>query len=145
MKPRLCERQDRSYLASILVLETAKNVNDLKGALEPRGHKIISISTIADGMRLLRERSDVDLVVSAVHLVDESVFDFLKQIKADSELTNIPFVFLCTHASAMARFTNEVNKTASLILGACKYIVMEKFDADRLILEIESCLPENDS
>ncbi len=129
-------------MSKILVLENEINLGELRQALEPRGHQIVAAESIHDAMELLA-RGDIEMVVCAVHLVFESVFDFLKQVRSnpDKSRSQLPFVFYCAQPGLIAKFLSETNATASVLLGANKYILMDKFDPLRLALEIELCFP----
>jgi CheY-like chemotaxis protein len=91
-------------------------------------HEILAFQKLHQAMRFIN-RNPVDLVISAVHLVDGNVFDFLHWMKADNNLRTIPVVFFCAEPTELARYVSGAVKSAALILGASGYIAMDEFDS----------------
>lgn len=105
---------------------------------------LIHVGTVDEAMDRLT--SDVDLIVSAVHLEhDGSVFDFLKLAKGNPETNHIPFVFYCSQSSKFARSVRDGLQIAARAIGADKYVTMELFDSlelrDELLEAVEDKLP----
>jgi CheY-like chemotaxis protein len=75
------------------------------------------------------EQNRADLIISAVHLLEGNVFDFLRWTKSDANLRGIPFVFFCAEPTELSRYVSNAVKHAAQILGASRYIAMETFDA----------------
>ncbi|MBX9669929.1 MAG: hypothetical protein K2X93_20065 [Candidatus Obscuribacterales bacterium] len=93
-----------------------------------------------------RLNSEVDLIVSAVHLEhDGSVFDFLKLAKENPETSHIPFVFYCSQSSRFARSVRDGLQIAARAIGADKYVTMETFNymelRDELLETIADKMP----
>ncbi|CAN5284676.1 hypothetical protein BH11CYA1_BH11CYA1_49470 [soil metagenome] len=126
----------------ILTLENPENINKLKEACKKAGHQVVPVLTIAQAMAFLDTRDHVDLIISAVHLEQESVFEFLKRVKApDSMHKDVSFVMLCSDPRPQSLSINKSAELAGKILGADKYVNMPKFDADYLISQVEPLLP----
>jgi CheY-like chemotaxis protein len=126
----------------ILVLDTAEHINRLERACREGGHEIVSVSHIAEGLEFLRRKDKVDVVVSAVHLEGESVFDFLREMKNDPVHCDVPFIMICSEPSEIAVYVNEHIEQAAEVLGADKYLMMDEYDGGRLLREIEASLPD---
>ncbi|MDP3507209.1 MAG: hypothetical protein Q8T09_04390 [Candidatus Melainabacteria bacterium] len=126
----------------ILALENPENIDKLKEAWKSAGHQVVPVLTIAQAMAFLDSRDHVDLIISAVHLEDESVFEFLQRIKApDSLHKDVSFVMLCMEPNPLASAINKSTELAGKLLGADKYVYMQEFDAELLIAQLEPLLP----
>jgi CheY-like chemotaxis protein len=125
-------------MARIVVIhEIAANHKRVRESLPE--HEILAFKKISSAMRFL-ERNRVDLIISAVHLLDGNVFDLLHWAKADANLRGIPFVFFCAEPSELAKYVSGAVKSAAQILGASRYIAMDTFDADAFRAAIQEVL-----
>ncbi len=139
-KPTLKKPALETY--RILTLEDIENIDRLKEACKNAGHEVVPVLTIRQAMEFLELKDHVDVIISATHLQSESVFDFLRRIKAvDSMHRNVPFVMLCLEPGGLARMTSDVVASVAEIMGADHYILMPKFDADELLKQIEPLFP----
>ena len=121
--------------------EKTDNIANIKAALPDC--ELIHVQTIQQAIPiLLAEQSNIDLIISAVHLeYDGSVFDFLRVAKSNPSTSKIPFVFYCARSTKFARSVRDGLQIAARALGADKYITMEIFDAYELRVEFAECLP----
>jgi PleD family two-component response regulator len=127
-------------MAKILILqEMEQNIVNLKQALVPRGHKLLVAKRELQALELLKHEN-VDLIVSAVYLEQSDVFDFLKAVKHNSHLANVPVVFYCSAISTFARSVRNGLKIAAEACGVDLYITMETFNPEILAEQIEDCL-----
>jgi PleD family two-component response regulator len=127
-------------MGRILVLqEMRENVENLRESLEPSGHELVVVNTINAAMHQLKEEQ-FDMIICAVFLENESVFDFLKICKHDLMYRSIPFVFYCCKTSQFARSVRDGLQIAARTLGAERYVIMESFDAYSLKSQVEECL-----
>lgn len=127
-------------MGRILVLqELQENVVNLRQSLEPSGHELVVVSTINAAMHQLKE-DQFDMIICAVFLENESVFDFLKNCKNDLVYRTIPFVFYCYKTSKFARSVRDGLQIAARTLGAERYVIMESFNAHVLRSQVEECL-----
>lgn len=126
----------------ILVLDDMpQHIEALRMAAHEGGHEIISRRTVADAMMWLNTRDHVDVIVSATHLEDESVFEFLNKVKSNPCHNWVQFVMLSTNTSDLAIFLDETLRHTAKLLGADKYVVMREFCPWRLLKEIEASFP----
>ena len=134
-------RLDAEDTYRILTLENPENIDKLKEAWKDAGHQVVPVLTIAQAMAFLDSRDHVDLIISAVHLEEESVFEFLQRVKApDSNHKEVPFVMLCMEPNPLASALNKSTALAGKLLGADKYVYMPQFDAAHLIAQVEPLL-----
>jgi two-component system cell cycle response regulator len=116
----------------VAVDDSPANLLLIKSTLEPFGYEVLSADRPATALLLLKDYLP-DLIVSDLHMGDESGFDFLEAIKRDVRLKNVPFVFLSSTG------WKKRDQVAALALGAVKYI-SRPIDPEVLIKEIEECL-----
>jgi CheY-like chemotaxis protein len=127
----------------ILTLENPENIEKLKECCRHAGHEVVPVRTIQEAMAFLDSKDHVDLIISAVHLQNESVLEFLTLVKThDSVHKEVVFVMLCLDPGQIGSVTNDLNAKAGEMMGADKYLLMPVFDAAKLMLEIASLLPE---
>ena len=120
--------------ARILVVDNVDaNLELMRSLLEPFGYRVSVATGVDEALRHL-SGSVPDLIVSDLHLHDGSGFDLLSDLKRNSRLAAIPFIFL----SSTARGAEE--RARGLSLGARKFIV-RPIDAPALLAQIEECLP----
>lgn len=119
--------------ATILAVDdTPVNISLKRSLLEPLGYTVLAASGISEALRLARE-STPDLIVSDLAMADGSGFEFIKMVKADPRLKEIPFVFITsTHCHESAR-------AKGLALGAARFL-FRPIEVDVLLAEIEECL-----
>jgi CheY-like chemotaxis protein len=126
----------------ILTLENPDNIEKLKEACKAAGNQVVPVRTITEAMVFLETKDHVDVIVAAAHLQNESVFDFLKQVKDEaSHLKSVPFLMLCAEPGMLGLITSPAVEVAATISGADKYLLMAEFDANLLIEEISQLLP----
>lgn len=120
--------------ALILVLDdTPFNLELKRDLLEPHGYEVVTTATPHDALQAARRRRP-DLILSDVGMAEGSGFDFIREVKADPLLRDVPFVFLSsTHWDDSARQTG-------LRLGAVRYL-LRPMEPTRLLAEIVACLP----
>lgn len=105
--------------------------------LEHVGHKVIMVGTFHEAMEILR-CTVFDLIVSDVHLQNGgSIFDFLRWVKGDPQISAIPFVCFSSKPPETSQYLADGVRTAARSLGAARYITMEHFDGSVFLHEIE--------
>lgn len=127
-------------MAKIVVLqEISSNMKRVQTSLEPVGHTVVGFSSQAEAIDYLRKER-VDLIISAVHLINGNVFDFLKWSKSYPTNQATPFIFFCAEPTEFAKHVSGGVKCAGELLGASKYIMMDKFDVIQFRSEIARLL-----
>jgi two-component system cell cycle response regulator len=123
----------QSKRATILVVDNSPvNLSLAQSTLEPFGYEVVITHSAQEGLETAR-RIHPDLILSDVHMPDESGFDLIRAVKSDPQLRSIPFVFL---SSSVWRDSDRQN---GLAFGAMKFI-LRPIDPEVLIKEIEECL-----
>ena len=74
-----------------------------------------------------------DLILSDVCMSEGTGYDFIRAVKADPRLRDIPFVFITS------TMTDEKDRATGLALGAARFL-FRPVEPDALLVEIEACL-----
>ncbi len=117
---------------TILVVDNSPvNIKLARSMLEPFGYKIIDAKDVDEAMRLLEEQSP-DVILSDLHMPVKDGFEFIQEVKADDELSQIPFVFISSTV------WGDRERDRGLSLGAAQFII-RPIEPQALVAEIESC------
>jgi CheY-like chemotaxis protein len=137
--------------AQILALhENDATSADVVYSLGKSGHNVILAGSFAEAIIILNGPRNVDLIISDVHLENGgNVFDFLRWVKDHhSKVANIPFVLFGCKPSPFAKHLEDAIRTSARVIGAAKYIAMDRFDSDDfgkqidLLLEATRSVPD---
>ncbi len=121
--------------ATILVVDDEPvNLSLKQSILEPMGYAVVTANHITLALKLARETRP-DLIMSDLGMSEGSGFDFIKAIKEDPQLKDIPFVFITS------TFYNQSARAKGLALGAARFL-FRPIDPQELLAEIEACLRE---
>lgn len=126
----------------ILALDEPDRIAELTFACKALGHEVVPVLTIKEGMEFMDRQDHVDVIVSAVHLEHESVFDFLRLVKSSQDHKDVPFMLVCAEPTQLATFVNDVVAKSAKVLGAAKYLVMDTYNVHQLMKEINALLPD---
>ncbi len=119
--------------AKVLVVDDdVRNVFALTSALEMHGMQVLYADNGLDGIRLLQEQGDVDLVLMDVMMPDMDGNETTAAIRSGTAFTELPILFLT--AKAMPG-----DRDKSLAAGASDYIT-KPVDLDRLLTVMRSWL-----
>jgi two-component system cell cycle response regulator len=120
-------------LATILVVDDSPiNLELKRDLLQPHGYEVLTALTPGLALQLARERLPA-LIISDVGMSEGTGFDFIRNVKADPQLRDIPFIFLSsTH-------WNEASRQLGLELGAFRYL-LRPLEPALLLAEIEACV-----
>ncbi|HZE59390.1 MAG TPA: response regulator [Burkholderiales bacterium] len=120
--------------ATILVVDDKpENLELARSLFRPSGYRVLTATGLRPALAVARDAWP-DLIISDICMPDASGWDFIKAVKADAQLSAIPFVFLTSTV------TTESDRKKGLALGAMKFI-FRPIEAQRLLQEIEACLP----
>ena len=124
-------------MVQVLVLDNkGANTKLAKELLAPLGHQIIPV--IGSSLALfLAHKNLPELILSDTQASDGTGLDFIRAVKADPELSNIPFIFLASQSDANL-------ETEALKLGAEKFLT-QPIKAGALLQEIQPYLHERKS
>jgi CheY-like chemotaxis protein len=132
-------RKDHVY--RVLAVGNAEHVDQVERATKMAGHEVVPVTTTDEALRFLHTEDKVDVIVCQTHLEWDSVFSFLRKVKAEPLHRDLSFMMLCVNPSDLARSVNAAVNDAADILGASKYLVLEGTDIHRLSKEIDALLP----
>lgn len=118
----------------LLVDNTRANVELARTILEPCGYEVLDASSVKEGFALAKQTKP-DMIISDIHMLHQDGYDFLRMMRADPQLSNIPFIFLTSSVLSLDE------RERALRLGATKYI-SRPIDPQQLLCEIESCLQQ---
>lgn len=116
----------------LIVDDVAWNLDIKKCLLEPLGYQVFTATDMDTAMALaLSERPA--LIISDVGMRVGSGYDFIRKVKGEAALRDVPFIFLtATHAA-------DADQQKGLALGAARYL-LRPIDMQVLLKEIEGCL-----
>jgi PAS domain S-box-containing protein len=104
-------------MSNILIVEdNAESRYMLKRLLESKGHSIITAENGEDALRRAR-RDPPEVIVSDIMMPVMNGFRLCREVKNDSRLRNIPFIFYT------ATFVEEADEKLAMSLGASRFIV----------------------
>src|SRR5690349_13798620 len=119
-------------LAILVVDNLTVNVEVLRGLLEPSGYQVVSAKGAVEGLAKLRANKP-DLIISDVHMPGLSGYDFIRGVKAESGLRDIPFMFISSTSLSHNEFDLAIQ------LGANKFVT-RPIEPPQLLHEIEDLL-----
>jgi CheY-like chemotaxis protein len=112
--------------ATVLIVDDdVRNVFALTSALEMHGLNVLYADNGADGVRLLAEHPDVDIVLMDAMMPDQDGYETTRGIRRNQRFRDLPVVFLT--AKAMPG-----DRESALAAGASDYIT-KPVDLDELI------------
>ncbi|MGW0432528.1 HAMP domain-containing protein [Micromonospora sp. NPDC003197] len=112
--------------ATVLIIDDdVRNVFALTSALELHGMTVLYSDNGADGVRLLAEHPEVDIVLMDAMMPDQDGYETTRAIRRNHRFTDLPVVFLT--AKAMPG-----DRESALTAGASDYIT-KPVDLDELI------------
>jgi CheY-like chemotaxis protein len=112
--------------ATVLIIDDdVRNVFALTSALELHGMAVIYSDNGVDGVRLLAEHPEVDIVLMDAMMPDQDGYETTRAIRRNHRFADLPVVFLT--AKAMPG-----DREAALLAGASDYIT-KPVDLDELL------------
>jgi CheY-like chemotaxis protein len=112
--------------ATVLIVDDdVRNVFALTSALELHGLRVLYSDNGVDGVRLLAEHPEVDIVLMDAMMPDQDGYETTRGIRRNSRFADLPVVFLT--AKAMPG-----DRESALAAGASDYIT-KPVDLDELI------------
>jgi two-component system cell cycle response regulator len=116
----------------LVVDDTPTNLELKRDLLLPHGFEVVTVDGPDQAVAAARQRRP-DLIISDVGMRGGNGFDFIRRVKADPELRDIPFMFLS------ATHWQDDDRDTGLRLGAVRYL-QRPMEPQRLLAEIVACL-----
>ncbi len=110
----------------LIIDDDVRNVFALTSALELHGMTVLYSDNGADGVRLLAEHPEVDIVLMDAMMPDQDGYETTRSIRRNHRFAELPVVFFLT-AKAMPG-----DRESALAAGASDYIT-KPVDLDELI------------
>ena len=125
----------------VLFLDSGENIEQLKSACKKFGYAVIGSTTINEAWAFLNGKDHVDVIVCAAHLEEESMFQFLKDVRDNERHGKAAFLILSLEPGTSGARMDRSTERAGMLLGADGYMVMPVFDAPELLAQIEKLKP----
>jgi CheY-like chemotaxis protein len=108
-------------MTQILILEQRpERIAEFRRLLEPK-YTLVFVDSVMKAMQAAKLGRFV-LFISALHLVDDysddSIFDFLRAVKADPRISSVPFFLCCIGPSPLTLSMADALKITARALGA---------------------------
>jgi len=121
----------------LIIDDKEENRYLLEKLLEGVGYEVISAINGKDALEKLRS-DGFKMIISDILMPEMDGFQFLKNVKDDNNLKNIPFVFYT------ATYTSDEDKKFGLKLGADEYI-LKPLNPEELIKIVQSIIVDVES
>ena len=125
----------------ILFLDSGEHIEQLKSTCKKCGYAVVGSTTIAEAWSFLNGKDHVDVIVCAAHLEEESMFQFLKDVRDNERHGKAAFLILSLEPGEAGARMDRSTERAGMLLGADGYMVMPVFDAPELLAQIEKIQP----
>jgi two-component system cell cycle response regulator len=127
--------QQPGNVATVLAVDNVPaNLELARSVLEPFGYRVITARSGRTALELAR-RERPDLILSDVCMADGSGYDFIQAVRADPNLSSVPFVFIT------ASLVEEKDRLKGLEMGAARFLI-RPMEPEKLLAEIVACLTE---
>src|SRR5258708_4190758 len=126
------EQRSRTRGTILAVDNLQANLDLVASIFGAFGYRVITTRETEEAAQLALA-SNPDLILSDVCMPSGSGYDFIRRIKDDPRLKDIPFVFVTSTAAT------EPERERGLALGAAKFL-FRPMEPQKLLEEIEGCL-----
>jgi two-component system cell cycle response regulator len=113
----------------LAVDDVQANLDVIGRSLRPFGFRVVEANSVHDAYELARQTRP-SIILCDVHMKEGDGFNFVRKIKADPELQDVPFLFITSTAWRTA------DKACGIELGAEKFI-QRPIDPALLLEEVE--------
>lgn len=110
------------------------NLSFKRNLFEPLGYTVFTARSVAEALKVAHETAP-DLILSDLGMGEASGFDFIRVVKEDPQLKDVPFIFITS------TYCDEATRAKGLALGADRFL-FRPIDPKVLLAEVEACLLE---
>ena len=125
----------------ILLVDCDEQIERLKEACTDVGYVVVGAASMAAGIKFLNGKDHVDVIVVAAHLDGDSPFELLHFVRNNELHKDTMFLILSLEPGVHGAFLDKNAARAGMALGADAYFVMQQFDEDVLVAEIQKLQP----
>ncbi len=125
----------------LLFLDSAEHIVYLKEACKKCGYVVVGATIIQEAWGFLNGKDHVDVIICAAHLEEESMFKFLKDVRANEVHGQVGFLILSLEPGTSGARMDRSSERAGMLLGADGYLVMPVFNAPELLAQIKKLQP----
>lgn len=118
----------------LFVDNSPTNLQLARSILEPQGYEVLTAPSVESGIELARARKP-DLIVSDIHMPHHDGYYFADLLQTDTELRDIPFLFL---SSSLASAHDDECARAHRALK----VLHRPINPETLLEELEACLKQ---
>ena len=111
-----------------------KSVALVRQSIEPLGYQMVTAQAMSVAL-FLAQKNLPDVIVSDLAMLDGDGIRFLNEVKIDSELTRIPFIFLVDQP------TDEATEISAITRGA-RLICLNTIDDKEMMLLLQPLIDE---
>lgn len=117
----------------VLFVDNAQvNIELIRSTLEPSGYKVFTAASAEEAFDIAL-RVKPDLILSDVHMPGRDGYEFMRMVRSDPTLAQIPFVFLSSSV------WSSQERERALLYGARKFI-SRPIEPSVLLSELADCL-----
>ena len=85
------------YMAKILIVDDAASMRQqIAFVLETNGHQVLMGQDGLDGLEILKQNNDIDLVISDIRMPRMEGIPMIKKMRNDVRFRNLPIIILST-------------------------------------------------
>lgn len=125
----------------ILFVDSQEHNDLLKEACKKYGYAVIGASTLEEAWLFLNGRDHVDVIVCAAHLEEESMFQFLHDVRTSEGHHDAAFLILSLEPRVAGSRLDRSAAAAGLALGADAFAPMPVFDVSALVEHLRRLQP----
>jgi CheY-like chemotaxis protein len=122
------------HIVILFVDNMQANIDLVRSVLEPSGYELIAALSVKEGLDMAHRRKP-DLIISDIHMPDQSGYNFRRALQADPYLSKTPFTFLSSSVASIRE------QREALKFGVTKFL-SRPIEPQALLSEIERLLQQ---
>lgn len=139
--PTAANRKSDRETWRLLFLDKEENIEALKTAGKDAGYVVVGATSIDEAWAFLDGKDHVDVIICAAFLEGESLFEFLRGVRANPAHRDATFLILSLQPGAVGARLDRSTERSAMALGADGYVIMPTFDPCELVAQIRALQP----